>query len=77
MKSKVQSVQQILNEKKPAILALAETKLNKGEKVHLDGYKIKRVDRTKDNGGGVLIAYKECIKNIHTTKKEKTNCEIL
>ena len=78
IKSKVHSLQSILNEKQPAIIALAETKLNEGETIELDGYHIERVDRTSDSGGGVLIAYMECIKNIMTVaKEEKTNCEIL
>ena len=76
-KSKVQSIRRIIEEKDPTILALAETKLCEGEDVKIEGYEIERVDR-KEDGGGVLIAYKTCIKNIMSiVKEERENCEIL
>ncbi len=78
VKSKIDSIKRIIQDKEPTIMALAETKLNEGEDFELEGYKIERVDRTSDAGGGVLLAYKECMKNIMTTvKEERENCEIL
>ena len=47
VKSKIDSINQIVEEESPAILALAETKLRDGEKLKIDGYETEsgRVDR--------------------------------
>ena len=62
-KSKEETIKRIINEEKPVIIALLETKLSKGEQTDIPGYTITRVDRDEE-GGGVLIAYKTCLKNV-------------
>ena len=54
IKSKLVSVKEIIEKQSPVIVGLAETKMNDGEKIKIEGYKIERVDR-KEDGGGVMI----------------------
>jgi exonuclease III len=71
------SIRNIIEEKDPTIIALVETKLSKGDELKIEGYCIERVDRDEE-GGGVLIAYKECLENVVTVVGEETDgCEIL
>ena len=78
VKSKIHSIKKILEEKDPVIMAVAETKLNKGDPFEIEGYIVERVDRDENDGGGVLLAYKEGLKNVVTNiKEERENCEIL
>ena len=63
LKSKINSLQCIIEESKPTIIVLVETHLDEEEEIELEGYKVERNDRNGD-GGGVLIAYKDVIKNI-------------
>ena len=62
-KSKETLIKRIIQEEEPVFIALVETKLN-GEEIDIEGYeKPLRVDRIGD-GGGVMVAYKKCLKNI-------------
>ena len=70
IKTKIPSLKRIVSEEKPVILALTETKLKESDTFSLDGYVVKRLDR-KTEGGGILIAYKECLKNITLTVREE------
>ena len=70
IKTKIPSLKRIVSEEKPVILALTETKLKESDTFSLDGYVVKRLDR-KTDGGGILIAYKECLKNITLTVREE------
>ena len=45
VKSKLTSIKEIMEYESPAILGLAETKLEEGEIIKLEGYEIERVDR--------------------------------
>lgn len=65
LKSKKNSLDNMLEEQKPTIIALVETHLHPEEDMNLEGYTIIRNDRS-EKGGGILIAYKENIKNIVT-----------
>ena len=77
IKSKQHSLRNIIEEKDPTVIALVETKLNKEDKIEIEGYRIERVDRN-ESGGGVLIGYKECLEHVTTVVcEEKENCEIL
>ena len=78
LKSKEEIVTRIINEENPVILALVETKLNEGDNVTIPGYEIARTDRDEE-GGGVLIAYKSCLKNITicVSRYKINNCEML
>ena len=67
----------MIEEKDPTVIALVETKLSKEDELKIEGYIIERVDRD-ENGGGVLIAYKECLEHVVTVVcEERENCEIL
>ena len=77
-KSKEAMIKRIIDEEEPVIMALTETKLNSGDVVEIEGYKVVRVDRDEE-GGGVLIAYKETLNNIMvcTAKVKLNNAEML
>ena len=70
IKSKIKSIKNIIEMESPAIIGIAETKLKEGEILEIEGYEIKRIDRETE-GGGVLIAYKKCFKNIVVVVREK------
>lgn len=65
IKSKVESLKEIIEEKKPDLIAIVETHLEKGEKMEIEGYHIIRKDRNSE-GGGVMMAMKERHKNTYT-----------
>ena len=62
-------MKRIVLEENPVIFACVETKLNKEDKVEIPGYLISRVDRVED-GGGVMLAYRKCLKKIMVETKE-------
>ena len=63
LKSKVESLKEIIIEEKPEVIGLVETMLDGKDKVVMEGYTIYRNDRNGD-GGGVLIAIKDVLKGI-------------
>ena len=72
-KTKIASIQEIVETTKPSLLGLSETKLKKDDGFGLPGYKVKRADRGGGrDGGGVLFAYKEELENIMEVVKEET-----
>ena len=70
IKSKINSINDILTSEKPAVVGLCETKLNEGDMSEIEGYIVKRSDR-KEEGGGVLLAYREDLKNIMKVVREE------
>ena len=70
IKSKKMSLKRIIEKEKPTVIGIAETKLKENEVVEIEGYEIKRIDR-KSEGGGVLLAYKKCLKNITVVVREE------
>ncbi len=77
VKSKINSLQDIVTEQNPTFICLSETKLNEGDIVDMEGYVIKRRDRLGE-GGGVLIGYKEGIANIvNVVREEHEKLEML
>ena len=77
-KSKDMVIKRIIDEEGPVLIALAETKLNKEDKLSIDNYVVRRNDRVEE-GGGVLIAYKKSLKHMITTvfKYNQYSCEML
>ena len=69
LKTKQVMMNRIVLEENPVIFACVETKLNEDDKVTIPGYKISRVDRVAD-GGGVLLAYRQCLQKILVETKE-------
>ena len=47
-KSKVNSLNDILESEKPSLVGLSETKLNNGDSCGIEGYIVKRCDRDTD-----------------------------
>ena len=76
-KTKVTSIKEIIEEQKPVIIGLVETKLREQDQIEIEGYEIKRKERAGE-GGGVLIAYRKSLKNITiVVREEEKNCEML
>ena len=57
IKSKMESLESILDERKPDIVGIVETMLDKQEEIKLKEYKVIRNDRNRE-GGGVMLAVK-------------------
>ena len=62
-KTKEAMLKRIVAEEEPVIMAVVETKLNDDDVVEIPGYLVKRVNRDED-GGGVLMMYRKCLKKI-------------
>ena len=73
IKSKINSLQSIIEEQNPTFIGISETRLNKGDPLEIEGYEVKRRDRTGD-GGGVLIAYKREIHSRHDSRRVRSSC---
>ena len=77
VKTKITSIKEIIEEEKPTIIGLVENKLREEDLIEIEGYEIKRMER-EEEGGGVLLAYRESIKNIVMVVREvNKNCEML
>ena len=70
-KSKTRSIENIIEEEKPTMLALAETLLEDEEKVKLEGYKIYKPE--KKGSRGILIAVLADLENITSIVMEDNN----
>ena len=77
-KTKENVIKRIIEEENPVIIGLVETKLNKDDQVTIPGYITAPVSRDEE-GGGVLIAYKQCLKKITVITKEykENNAEMI
>ena len=63
LKSKIESLKEIIIEEKPEVIGLVETMLDGKYKVVMEGYTIYRNDQNGD-GGLLLIAIKDVLKGI-------------
>lgn len=73
MKSKLDSLQRIIEEVKPTIICLVETHLE-NEPIELEGYELYRNDRNNE-GGGVLIGVSRQLENITVAVEKKKEIE--
>ena len=72
MKSKADSVQELVDDCQPNLLCLVETHIQEKQEITITGYEtIHRNDKTS-NSGGILIAVKDTLKIITMQVKEKT-----
>ena len=73
IKSKICSLEEILNTVKPSILCLTETHMGKEERIEISGYKLFTNNRNRE-GGGVLIGVCEEIGKVavEIKREEKT-----
>ena len=74
IKSKLKSLNNILDEVQPTIVCITETHLIKKEELKIDGYEFLRNDRNKD-GGGVLVGIDERLYKIATIVERKKEVE--
>ena len=74
--TKQNSLRRIIEEENPTIIGITETKLGELDTFSLleCGYLVKRVDR-KAGAGGVLIAYKKCLKHVAVVVREEKEAE--
>ena len=71
IKSKVKSLENIAQEEKPTLIAIAETILKEKEEIEIEGYAILPKNKTAEGKGrGVLIAVKKEIEHISTIVME-------
>ena len=73
IKSKLDSIQDIVAEEDPDIVGITETMLNENENIEIENYEVYRNDRNEE-GGGVLIAVKDTYKNV-TVEVQRENKE--
>ena len=71
IKSKISSLEEIVEMINPTIICLTETNLRQEDEIKIEGYKIYRNDREKE-GGGVLIAIKNELEKM-TIETERIN----
>ena len=62
-KCKIDSLKRIMEEEKPAVVVLVETKLAEKEDLSIDGYESWPMNRD-ENGGGVMVLIRKELKNI-------------
>ena len=70
LKSKMESLKSILEETKPAVVALVETKMAEKEKMEMEGYTPYPLNRNQ-HGGGVLLLVKKELKNLVVVVQEQ------
>ena len=63
MKSKIDALDEVIDDYKPNLMCLVEIQLAKEEQIRIPGYRIYRNDGTK-NSKGILIAVRNSIKTI-------------
>jgi exonuclease III len=63
LKSKIEALENAVEETKPTMIVLVETKLPEKEEFKLDGYYTMPINRN-ENGGGVMLLVKEELENI-------------
>ena len=73
LKSKLESLKEIIIEEKPEVIGLVETMLDGKDKVVMEGYTIYRNDRNGD--GGVFIAIKDVLKGIMVEESDSKRKE--
>ena len=77
LKSKKESLEEVLDEVKPDIIGLVETHMEQGEELRIEGYHIIRKDRN-GQGGGLLIAVKDqYIDNVVKREEDKTTPSLI
>ena len=62
MKSKIRSLTNVIEELKPTMICITESKMDKDENIEIEGYHLLRNDRNKD-GGGIVIGVENKLKH--------------
>ena len=69
IKCKKTTLERIIEEENPVLVAIVETKLEKEEKIELPGYKVTPVNRNEE-GGGALLAIRNNLTNLVVSTNE-------
>ena len=69
LKSKIESLKEIIIEEKPDVIGIVETMLDANDTLVMDGYTIYRKD---GDGGGVLIAIKDMLKGVMVEESKRS-----
>ena len=72
MKSKVDSVQELVDGCQPNLLCLVETNMQEAEDITLPGYKTKYWNNKTSNSGGIIIAVKDTLNTIIVQVEQET-----
>ena len=73
LKSKVDSLQELVDDCQPNLLCLVETHMQEEEEIRIPGYlTIFRNDKTS-NSGGIMITVKDTVKTITMQVKQETS----
>ena len=73
LKSKVDSLQELVDDCQPNLLCLVETHMQEEEEIRIPGYlTIFRNDKTS-NSGGIIITVKDTVKTITMQVKQETS----
>ena len=76
LKSKLSAVNELLETENPTMMCLVETHLKKEDDIGFDGYTLFRNERESKDGGGILVAIKNELKNVAVeVEQEKENGE--
>ena len=76
-KKKRETLAQIIQEKKPVVMGIAETNLERDEVIEqIEGYVVKRKDR-KQQGGGVMLIYRKDLESMVMEEEDLVEDEIL
>ena len=77
LKSKLDSLEEIIERHSPDIIGIVETHLGEEERIEIEGYKPIRSDRNTEGGGVMLAIKKEYEDNcVEIPIKEKVNVSV-
>ena len=72
MKSKVDSVQELVDDCQPNLLCLVETHMQEEEEIGMPGYETMYQNGKTSNSGGIIISVKDTMKTITMQLKQET-----
>ena len=72
MRSKVDSVQELVDDCQPSLLCLIETHMHEEEEIRIPGFEIICRNGKTSNSGGVITTVKDTLKTITMQVKQET-----
>ena len=77
LKSKLDSLNYVITELKPAVIFIQETKVNIKGEVDLPGYEVHELPRTNSDGGSLLTAIDSKLDSVIVSEESEASFEIL
>ena len=77
LKSKVDSVQELVDDCQPNLLCLVETQMQEEEEIRIPQYETIYWNAKTSNSGGIIIAVKDTVKIITMQVKQETEVDIM